>query len=404
MTADQTSGSPVLMVTMHDHTRPRSGGPLRTAAVAAALRASVGPTDVVWRWPVAGGSSIGAERAAKPHLLRTLLGFLRVLATALGTRSPTVMRTVSWRMVARIVRLRSSTDYRLAVLEYSTMAAYRPILPGPVVIDLHNVESALAESYARSIAGDHSPRGLGRQLWARWDARGLRRVETRLGVTFTAGAVVSASDAAALHALDGFRPLPLVHAPNGVTAAAFSRSWPRQDAVAFVALLSWRPNIDAACWLAREVWPEVQRARPSAELWIVGARPDREVLALGALPGVSIHGDVDDPLDFVGPAAVATAPLLAAGGTRLKILEALAAGTPVVATRRGALGLETLRGPYLTVTDRPEQFARALVAALRQRDEVDRTEVRELVQEFVWDRALRDLVVLCSDLAAGRHR
>ncbi|WGX94734.1 glycosyltransferase [Nocardioides sp. L-11A] len=404
MTDAETAYRPrVLMVTMHDHTSPRSGGPLRTAAIADALRASVGPTDVVWRWPVSGGSPVDDARLSARRLPHAVLGFLRVLMAALRTGSPTVVRTVSWRMVRRIVLLRSATDHQITVLEYSTMAAYRPILPEPVVIDLHNVESALAQSYAVSIAGDRSPRGLARQAWARADARGLRSVEARLGERFAAGSVVSSTDADLVQALNGDRPLRLVHAPNGVGRTAFDREWERRKAVVFVALLSWRPNIDAADWLARRVWPEVIRARPDAELWIVGARPDRDVRALDGLPGVSVHGDVRDPLDFVGPAAVATAPLRAAGGTRLKILEALAAGTPVVATRLGALGLERLGGPHLTIVDRPEEFTRALVAALDGQHEVDRAEVRDLVHDFVWDRALRDLIVLCAELAAGRR-
>jgi len=407
MTTEPESTTRILMVTMHDHRDPRGGGPLRTRAVATALTESVGETDVVWRWPTAGHdpvtSSPAPGRFPGSDLLRCVTAFLQVLVAAARTRSFTVLRTVSWRMVRAIVALRREHTYRLSVLEYSTMAAYRPILPEPVVIDLHNIESALARNYLASISAQRGLSGWTRRLRTRCDIAGLERVERHLGECFAAASVVSTHDAETLTEIAHAQPIRVVTAPNGVSARCLRGDWDREPTVVFVALLSWRPNIDAARWLAHEVWPHVRAARPAARLQIVGARPAREVRELGGLPGVSVHGDVRDPLEHVGPAAVATAPLLAAGGTRLKILEALGAGTPVVATTMGALGLERLQGPHLTIVDDPTGFARALVDAVDRRCQVSRASVRELASEYLWTVTLRELVDVCRELTTGRR-
>ena len=187
-------------------------------------------------------------------------------------------------------------------------------------------------------------------------------------------------------------------APNGVSESAFDvvRTTTATPAVVFIGHLGWRPNVDAAHWLVRSVWPAVTRRRPTAELQLIGRSPAKSLLKYDGIDGISVHPDVPSTLPYLGAAAVATAPLRAAGGTRLKILEAMATGTPVVATSLGALGLEHLvRRRAMAIADDPDDFAESLVRSIESRS--DPEFVRQLVDPYRWRLALQPLVDVLTE-------
>jgi polysaccharide biosynthesis protein PslH len=264
-------------------------------------------------------------------------------------------------------------------VEYSHLAPYLTLGPARLkVLDLHNVESALAASFAASRSG---PGG-----WAaRLEARLLRRVERRAVEAADLVLVVSEADRARLPG----RPRDLLVCPNGWDPG--EPLPPAAGPVAvFVALLGWRPNADAAVWLAREVWPRVRRALPGARLVLVGRDPAPDVRALAA-DDVEVTGTVPDVRPHLAAARVALAPLRAGGGTRLKVLEALDAGRPVVSTSVGIDGLTDLVGHGVVVADAPEAFADAVVTLLADpvRAEQAGRDGSEAVRErYAWDTVL----------------
>src|SRR5262249_35666471 len=123
------------------------------------------------------------------------------------------------------------------------------------------------------------------------------------------------------------------------------------------------PNVTAAIFLAREVFPQVRRRFPDARLQIVGRNPPPEVQSLGALPGVEVTGGVPDVKPYLRGAHLLAVPLEAGGGTRLKILEAFASGLPVGSTPTGCEGLQATHGEHLVIARR-EQFAEGVLAVL----------------------------------------
>jgi len=190
-------------------------------------------------------------------------------------------------------------------------------------------------------------------------------------------------------------------APNGVSAAAFdvARSANPVPTVVFIGHLGWQPNIEAAHWLVQEVWPIVKTECPDAKLHLIGRLPARSLAGYDGRKGVSIHADVPSTLKYLSEATVATAPLLAAGGTRLKILEAMATGTPVVSTSRGALGLEQLQHPdALVVADSAVEFAHAITLFISSAPHPD--VVRRQVEGYRWRHVLKSLV----DVVDGQCR
>lgn len=152
-------------------------------------------------------------------------------------------------------------------------------------------------------------------------------------------AVTTAVSARDLRALGAGRRGMVVPVTGGSTAESGRRS----DGEATVLLsgnLGYRPTVLAALWFADKVWPTLRELVPSARWVLAGARPDPAVRRLASRPGIEVHGDVDDLGKFLDRASVAIAPMASGSGVPIKILEAMAAGVPVVVDPWSAAGLE----------------------------------------------------------------
>ncbi len=220
------------------------------------------------------------------------------------------------------------------------------------VLDLHNVESALVDSYARARRGPSS-------LLFRAEAAALRRMEQRTLGLFDRVVVVSEQERARLGP-EGLRSVLVC--PNGREPSAVLPEAPGPT-VAFVATMGWAPNIDAAVWLGREIWPRVRERVPAARLLLVGKDPAPAVLALEDRD-IEVTGTVAEVNPYLARSRVVVAPLRAGGGTRLKIMEALDVGRPVVATSLGCEGMEDLVGQGVVVADTVPGLADAIVDLL----------------------------------------
>jgi glycosyltransferase involved in cell wall biosynthesis len=249
------------------------------------------------------------------------------------------------------------------------------------VLDMHNVESSLMRSYSSS--ADPA-----RRVATRIESIALRRLERRALTEYDHVVVVSDVDRARLPAAhhdvvvcpNGWEPTGPLPAAEGPTAS-------------FVALLGWRPNADAAEWLARDIWPHVRRAVPDAELLLVGRDPSPTLQRLAG-EGITVTGTVPSVQPHLRASRIGLAPLRAGGGSRLKILEALGAGRPVVATSIGAEGLGDLVGHGVVVRDDPLEMAATIAELLIDADEACRLGAlgRAAVEErYAWDATLAPL-------------
>jgi glycosyltransferase involved in cell wall biosynthesis len=298
----------------------------------------------------------------------------------LRTRSGSAARFWDPRLARLVADALTERPTDLLQVEYSQLAPYlRCGSARTTVLDFHNIESSLARSYARSA------RTLKARL-ATFESVLLHRLERRGGREASLVLVVSERDA---QRFPGGRPRHLLVCPNG---------WDPKERIlgdegpvaAFVALMGWQPNVDAAVWLAEEVWPAVRAQVPDARLLLVGREPSQRVQNL-ADSDVEVTGTVPDVRPYLARARVALAPLRSGGGTRLKVLEALDAGRPVVATSVGIDGLEDLVGHGAVVADDPRRFAAAMVRLLRdpQAAAAEGRSGHEAVRDrYSWDRVL----------------
>jgi glycosyltransferase involved in cell wall biosynthesis len=275
-----------------------------------------------------------------------------------------------------------------------------------IIFDDHNAEYLLQK---RTAARD------GRRP-ARWPAAlysciqwlRLRRYERRVCAVATVVLCVSEADAEALRALlPGLEP---VIVPNGVDLARYVHSDAAplgHPALLFTGKMDYRPNVDAMDWFCRSVLPLVREAEPEAVLYIVGKDPKKPVRRLGELPGVVVTGYVPDITAYFAGADVFVAPLRVGGGTRLKILEAMAAGTALVSTRLGAEGIALVDGEHALLADDEVRMVEAIVALLRDEALRDRLTIaaREFVAEhYDWSRIAPRIEAVYQSLIVGRRR
>jgi polysaccharide biosynthesis protein PslH len=138
----------------------------------------------------------------------------------------------------------------------------------------------------------------------------------------------------------------------------------QQPALVFTGKMDYRPNVDAALWFAEEILPRIRLVKPEAQFFIVGQKPTERLTKLNGQNGVIVTGAVEDTRPFIAESAVYVAPLRMGGGTRFKLLEAMALTRPIVSTTIGAEGFAVRSGQELLLADTPENFADAVVQLL----------------------------------------
>ncbi|HEV7126425.1 MAG TPA: glycosyltransferase [Ktedonobacterales bacterium] len=345
-------------------------------------------------------ASLGVRLAAihvvrAPH--KIVKRALQVVSIAL--RQPSVTLRNSPPAAGRAIRaLLASEPFDVVVFQTSTLANHQ--LPhGPcVVIDEHNLEYELM---GRSAAQAKTTL---RRLHYTLESAALKRVE--LGLLARADLVSVTSERERLRLLEALPDASVVVTPNGVDCEAFAPDPERRETrgrVVFTGSMDYHPNEQAAHYFADAIWPRVRAEEPEATWYLVGARPPASFSRLAALPGVTVTGSVPETQPYLAEAAVAVAPLLVGGGTRLKILEALAMGKAVVTTSLGCEGLDVTPGEHLLVADAPGPFADAVVSLLRDDGERARLGAagRALVERgYSWNQSGRAFTGAIDRLAA----
>jgi sugar transferase (PEP-CTERM/EpsH1 system associated) len=316
---------------------------------------------------------IRAEMTA--GLVRGLFG-RRPLQTALYDTAP---------MRRAIGRLLAERRHDLVHVQLARMARHVETAPLPRVVDLID---ALSLNMARRAERDRGPARFAAAL----EAKRLRRYERELCRTFDAATVVAPVDR---DAIGDFPTLGIN--PNGVALDdfAFVRSGHDPNRVAFTGNLGYFPNVDAVEWFVRDVLPRVRRVRPQTTFVAAGARPHRRLRALASTDGVVlVQGDVPDVGSVLTRAAVSVAPMHAGSGQPLKVLEAMACGTPVVATPVAASGIAAEPGRHLLIGDDAASFAAHVLRMLETPAFAADIAVaaRGLVeQRYTWERSVTDL-------------
>ncbi len=289
------------------------------------------------------------------------------------------------------------TSNLFSYLDIIRSAPSRPL----VLLDWHNIDSELMARYS-SEAG-----GLPKKLIARRTASLLKALEAKLVNLCDAHTVVSEVDKQKLLRHNPSANVTVI--PNGVDSTKFSPSDAPSDhrSLLFVGSMDYHANADSVMWFARTVWPEISRRYPSLKFNIVGRSPARNIQLL-ASDKICVTGTVDDVRPFYADALAVIVPLRVGGGTRLKILEAMAMGVPVISTRLGAEGVTAADGQEILLADSEPEMMAALdriTTDMQFRQELA-TRARRLVEQcYDWSSIGYQLRTVYLDLLKSRdHR
>jgi glycosyltransferase involved in cell wall biosynthesis len=285
----------------------------------------------------------------------------KVIQGLIGPEPITVLNYRSARAETELTRLLTTGErFDSVQIEGVHLVSYIPLLRNvesrPLIIaDWHNIESEIMWRYSDKAS-------LPRRLYARRTAKLIEDMELKLLRDCDIHIVPSPRERAIL--LQRLPQARIEVVGNGVDVAYYSEAEPgpapeRRD-ILFVGSMDYHANIEAALEFARDVWPAMHADHPDFRFVIVGRNPPQSVRDLAARPGIVVTGTVDDVRPWYRSAFAVVVPLRTGSGTRLKILEAMAAGVPVISTRLGAEGLDIQDGENILLAETSSEMRKAV--------------------------------------------
>jgi polysaccharide biosynthesis protein PslH len=295
----------------------------------------------------------------------------------------------------KITDLTNAIPFDLVQIEESRMALYLEILP-PGTKCLLTFYDVAFDQAARMYPLERT-RAMRSRMWLY--SRMMRRWEPNYAARFARAITVSTRDRDLLRATNPSLKIDVV--PNGVDTLAHQPLAAESTApsLLFVGNMSYLPCVDAALYLIREILPRIRQQVPDVEVWIVGANPTAEIKHLAG-DRVHVTGRVPDIRPYYALSRVCVVPLRAGGGTRLKILEAMALGRAIVSTHIGCEGLDLVDGEHLLVADAPAQFAAHAITLLKDEDRyrIITAHARQAVEScYDWDAIAMQMLHIYED-------
>jgi glycosyltransferase involved in cell wall biosynthesis len=289
-------------------------------------------------------------------------------------------------------------DYDIVQVEFMQMAAAafarRPGRRYRTVLDEHNIEFDIIKRTADAEVST------ARRVYSAIDWRKLRREERKAWRSFDGVSVTSERDGAIITQLEPATRVSVV--PNGADVDHFSPPTTPCDAdnLLFFGAMNYYPNNDGVHYFVREIFPLILKQRPNVKLWLVGPAPD-DVKRLRS-PNIEVTDFVDAVEPYIDRATAIVVPLRLGGGTRLKIVEAMAKGKAVISTRIGAEGIDVVDGESALLSDEPRGFANHVENVLADAALADRLgkAARKLaVDRYSWAALTANLERFYDELA-----
>lgn len=339
--------------------------------------------------------SLHESRFYKGGTLKSVLGLLSSRPrSVVDTFDPVVKHAV--RSAVERIRPDVIVASTLGVVEY---------VPNniniPSVLEEHNCEYAILRRRAEQMSGriGRYRYDLGWKKFARWEVRVCRKF----------GAVVMVSEADKRMLLDVAPDLAPVHVvPNGVDTEHYTPTHraPEPNTIVYNGALTFGANRDAVDYYASDIYPILKLNCPNARLKVTGRTDGVDLTGIADCPGIELTGYVNDIREVLDKSLACVVPLGMGGGSRLKILEAMAAGVPVVSTSVGAEGIKAVNGEHLVIADTAADFARAVASVLTDTERAQEMarKARRLVEgRYSWKSIGRTFADIVEDLTHDRH-
>lgn len=277
-----------------------------------------------------------------------------------------VKRFISDDFAQALKRVLEEETFDVVHVESIFLTPYVPLIrrhtQAPVILRAHNVEHMIWRRVAQST----------RNPLKRWYLKHLsltlRAYELEHINDYDGVVCITQNDADRFRA-EGCRR-PLVAIPFGIEPEGLDHVEAEPNSLFHIGAMDWLPNQEGVEWLLEKVWPVVHRQVPQARLYLAGRKmPERWMKA--DIEGVSVVGEVDDAMYFIGSKQINVVPLLSGSGIRVKIIEAMSVGKTVITTSVGAQGIECTDGVDILIANTPEEFAAQIGRCLADKEFAD---------------------------------
>jgi polysaccharide biosynthesis protein PslH len=311
------------------------------------------------------------------------LWYLMLLANLFSPTPYSAWRFSSRKMEKAILNRLESESYDVMEIGTIALARFARLAPDlPKILVHHNVESILLSRRSRAVNKWTS------KVYIRYQSWKLRKFERKQGTVFEYNTVCSDEDCMCLKAICPEARVVVV--PNGVDTDYFqpSSAPEKPGTVVHAGGTNWFPNRDGLLYFMKEIWPILKRKMPTMEFTGIGKQVDRELAEFSQRDHTfRLLGFVQDVRPHVAEAAVYVVPLRVGGGTRLKILDAMAMGKAIVSTSIGAEGIKCVHGQDIMLADTPQDFSDRVVELLNddtKRREIGRNAREKAVSMYSW--------------------
>jgi glycosyltransferase involved in cell wall biosynthesis/Flp pilus assembly protein TadD len=316
--------------------------------------------------------------------------------------TPQIVHRYSSHRMTKLLKAIAPANFDIVLSDFIYMAQYRDLFPNAFhVLAEHNIESELLRSCAQANQDENKLKQLAQQRDTIKDFREsasqadlLLAYEQQNWPHYPLRFTVSDLDRQYLtqYAPNG----TTLTVPNGVDTSTI-QSFPDQplQRILFIGTMSYYPNIDGATYFAAEILPLIWEKDPNIEFWIAGAQPPEAITDLANHPKIKVIANPEDMTEVARQCCMTIVPLRIGSGTRIKILQSLAMGLPIVSTPLGCEGLNIIDGNHLLVRDNPQTFADATLEILKTpslRASL-RTQGRRLVEaQYDWNQIFQTAI------------
>lgn len=305
-------------------------------------------------------------------------------------------------VMLKIKTLITSDRYDLIWVNFLSMATYldeKIASKAICVLDQHNVDELVWANYSKT--SDN----LAMKIFSKINVRKLDVLQNKILKYFDAIICVSKEDAEYMR-----KKIPngtnVYIIPNGVDIEYFrpeKRNCKKSNRILLCASMDVTMNIDAALYFANKIFPLVRAEIDDCEFWVVGRNPNRQLRNLVKKGHINVTGTVDDIRPYYAKAKVFVAPYRFGGGTKLKILEAVAMGLPIVSSPIGCQGINVAQLPQIVVRDDVQGFAQAVIAALESNKSDLYEEYSEVTSKFTEIYSWNNISMLVESMLENSH-
>lgn len=285
-------------------------------------------------------------------------------------------------MKEEIINITKEINFDILYIDTIALAQYEKTAPSLLkVMNHHNVESSLL---LRRSANEKNPL---KRLYIYLQGRKLKRYEKIMTSRFDLNIMVSKLDKIEMQQYAGGTQFDVI--TNGTDIEYFKPEdkIPAKELI-FAGGMTWYPNKDAMIYFCKEIFPLIQKKDPDVIMNVIGSHPPAEIVKMSKTNrAIAIHGFVDDVRPYLSRSAVYVVPIRVGGGTRLKILDAFAAGKAVVSTSIGYEGIDVTPGENILTGDSPEEFAEQVSKVLNDEPLRKKLEVnarKTAVEKYSW--------------------